>query len=337
MDCQFEYSAGMPVGVCPLPVTVVVPVRDEAETLDCLLGSVGRQTWRPHHVCFVDAGSTDGTVQLLRQANRSPGGFDIIEAGPASPGRARNIGIAKARTEWVALTDAGIELDPHWLERLATAALRRPEADVVFGSFDSRRTSFFEACADLAYVPPLRSTSAGPVRTRSIASCLLRKRAWEAAGHFPDLRSCEDLIFMKRLEETGCHIVFAPEARVTWQLQPTVTGTFERFRSYSRSTVRGGLQETWHHSVIRQYAVLSALVVLSLTTRRRSVLSLVPLGLAARTTRTIARRREGRSIWFVVRPMQFLSVAGILVLIDLAMLLGWLEELWDSRASRGLR
>ena len=44
--------------------------------------------------------------------------WTVLEAGSATPGRGRNLGFETAATRWVALTDAGIELDAHWLSDL---------------------------------------------------------------------------------------------------------------------------------------------------------------------------------------------------------------------------
>src|SRR5689334_20070103 len=103
-------------------VSLVVPVRDEAETISVLLSSIERQTRRPDEVIIVDGGSKDGTPDLVRGLVGDDRGIQIVEAGAATPGRGRNVGWSVARNPWIAFTDAGIELDPAWLERLIAAA-----------------------------------------------------------------------------------------------------------------------------------------------------------------------------------------------------------------------
>lgn len=305
-------------------VSLVVPVRDELNTVELLLHSIGQQVRQPDEVVIVDGGSSDETALAVRRLTGDDPRYRLLEAGPATPGQGRNVGIEAASSDWVALTDAGIELDPHWLDRLVRMVEHDPGLDVVYGSFTAAHRTFFERCADLAYVSPLAPSRRGPVRSRSVASCLLRKDAWHRAGGFPDLRAAEDLLFMRRLEALGCRSATAPEARVTWQLQPTMRLTFERFRRYSMHNALAGQQRHWHHGVARQY--LAALgVVVAARLLRRSPAPVLAAAASARVGRTLWRRREGRGVAWVLRPDRFATVAAIVVVVDAATFLGWLD------------
>lgn len=329
IDGSLWYRSPPELGLLASPgmavrVSLVVPVRDEAGSIEILLRSIDEQVRQPDEVVIVDGGSSDGTGALVRRLTAGDGRFRLIEAGPATPGRGRNVGIEAAIHPWVALTDAGISLDAFWLDRLARVAEHDERVDVAYGSFRPTRGSLFERWADLAYVQPLAATPVGPVRSRFIASCLLRKEAWHRVGGFPDLRAAEDRLFMARLDAAGCRAATAPEAWATWQLQPTPARTFGRFRSYSMHNVQAGLQEDWHHGVARQY-LAAAGIIAGAGVIGRSPRPLL-LGVAGlRVARTIWRRREGRGIAFVLRPDRFLAVGAILVLLDAATFAGWLD------------
>ena len=301
-----------------------MPVRNEAGSIGALLHSIGQQVRPPDEIVIVDGGSTDGTVAALRRLSAGDARYRVIEGEAATPGRGRNVGIEQAASDWVALTDAGIELDPHWLDRLARVVEHDPSVDVVYGSYATARGSWFEECADLAYVTALSPSPLGPVRTRSVASCLLRKEAWRRAGGFPDLRAAEDLLFMRRLDELGCRVALAPEARVTWQLQPTLGATFRRFRSYSMHNVLAGQQRHWHHGLARQY-LAGLVVVAGARAARRSPLPLLLAGAAARVGHTVWRRREGRGITWALRPDRLAGVALVLAAVDTATFAGWID------------
>jgi GT2 family glycosyltransferase len=311
-------------------VSLVVPVKDEAATVETLLLSIRSQVRQPDEVVIVDGGSSDATVADVLRLTGDDARYRLVEAGPSTPGQGRNVGIAAARSEWVALTDAGIELDPHWLDRLVRMVEHDPALDVVYGSFATARRTFFEQCADLAYVTPLAASPVGPVRSRSVASCLLRKEAWRSAGGFPDLRAAEDLLFMRRLDALGGRAAVAPEARATWQLQPTPGLTFRRFRRYSMHNALAGQQQHWHHGIARQYAAAIGLVILA-RRARRSPLPLLAAAGSARVARALWRRREGRGVAWVLRPDRFATVAGILLIVDAATFAGWVDA---ARARR---
>jgi glycosyltransferase involved in cell wall biosynthesis len=313
-----------------LRVSLVVPVRDEAGTLDELLSSLARQTLQPEEIVFVDGGSKDDTLTFLRDAAGRSAAIRVVEAGDATPGRGRNVGIAAARHDWLALTDAGTRAEPEWLARLVEVARQRPSASVVYGNFEPCADTFFERCAALAYVPPKRAREGQLMRGPSIASALLRREAWERVGGFPDLRAAEDLIFMSAVERAGFKIAWAPRATVWWRLRPTLAGTYAKFTLYSLHNVRAGLARHWHYGVARQYAV--AVVFVALAFAHSAWWLVVPaLGLCARAARSIWRRREGRGVAWALNPAQFAVVLLIILTIDLATFVGWAQALVQRR------
>jgi glycosyltransferase involved in cell wall biosynthesis len=310
-------------------ISLVVPVRDEAASIRMLLDSLSAQTRQPEEMVFVDGGSRDDTVGLLRAARESDERIRIIEATEASPGRGRNLGIEAARHEWVALTDAGIRLEPTWLERLAEVARRDPSVAVVYGNYEPLTVSFFERCAALSYPPPKQERQGGRMRGPSTASMLLRRDAWQMVGGFPDLRAAEDLIFMERLSAGGFKEGWSPGATAWWQLQPGLWRTFRKFVTYSRHNVWAGRQWDWHYGVARKYILMMPFLLLALA--HSPWWLVVPLLITlARVAKSIWQRREGRGLLWLLNPAQFLGVAVILLTIDAATFIGWAQALWQK-------
>jgi glycosyltransferase involved in cell wall biosynthesis len=310
-------------------VSLITPVRDEAATIQMLLDSIAAQTRQPDEIVFVDGGSVDETVERLRAASCQDTRIRIIEAGEASPGRGRNIGIEAARYEWVALTDAGIRLDPTWLDRLVEVAMRDSSVAVVYGNYEPVVTSFFERCAALSYPPPKQERPGGLMRGPSTASMLLRRSVWESVGGFPDLRAAEDLIFMERIRERGFKEGWSPQATVRWQLQPTLGRTFRKFVLYSRHNVWAGRQWDWHYGVARKYILMLPFVVMALAHSLWWLI--VPLLITlARVAKSIWNRREGRGLLWLLNPAQFVGVAAIILTIDAATFIGWAQAAWQK-------
>lgn len=308
-------------------VSLVIPVKDEALTIDELIESLSSQTYPPDEILFIDGSSKDETVKILHQANLKDGRIRVIEAGEATPGRGRNIGIAAAKHDWIALTDAGIRLEPVWLEKLMEAAGCDPDVVFVYGNYEALIETYFERCAALCYLPPKRQTPGGMMRWPFIASSLIRREVWESVGGFPDLRAAEDLIFMKRIEERGFKIGWAPEATVWWKLRPTLGATFRKFALYSKHNVLAGWQRYWHYGVAKQYLVAFILVCLTLI-HSSWWLAVLWIGFAARVAKSIWTRREDRSWLQLINPLQFICVGGILLTIDAATFFGWGQALW---------
>lgn len=286
--------------------------------------TIQAQTLSPDEIVIVDGGSDDATVAMCQQLFGDDKRVRLIETLGATPGKGRNIGIDSAAGDWIALTDAGIRLDLDWLERLAEVAGNDPSIGVVYGNYEPVIDTYFERCAALAYVAPKQERPGGRMRGPSIASCLIKKSVWEAVGGFPDSRAAEDLIFMRRVEKAGFVIGWAPRATVWWQLRPDLKSTFRKFALYSRHNVWAGMQRYWHYGIARQYAVY--LGVLALMALHSAWWGLVPvLGFGARTMKSIWVRREGRGLWWTFHPLQFLGVTGVLLTIDAATFVGWIQ------------
>jgi glycosyltransferase involved in cell wall biosynthesis len=317
-------------------VSLVIPVRDEAATVETLLQSIVRQTRPPDEVVIVDGGSTDDTVARARAFTRNDTRFRVIEAGDATPGRGRNVGITAATHDWIALTDAGIRLDGAWLEQLVAQAERTPGVEIVFGTFDVEVDSRFTRWANLAFVPPSRPVPGGRARGPFIASSLVSRQAWADVGGFPDLRSGEDLLFIRALERRG-RVAWAPGARVWWRPPRDLAQTFARFRVYSSSGVRAGLASEWQHGVARYYA-LAAPFAIAAARRSRAWMSVPAAGLLARAARQCWRHRDdGDASGF--GPADVVAVAAITLVTDIAMFVGWAEALLPrprAAAYRGL-
>jgi glycosyltransferase involved in cell wall biosynthesis len=311
-----------------LAVSLVVPVRNEDATISELLASILCQTFPPREVIFVDGGSVDRTVQILRDMSAGNFSVRVREVQDAGPGRGRNVGIEAAANDWIALTDAGVHLEPDWLQCLVAQVERDPSIDVVFGAYEAQTPTFFQQSAAAAYVAPRRQTPGGRMRGPSIASCLIRRSLWRAVGGFPDLRAAEDLIFIERCEQAG-RTAWAPLAMVKWQIPPSLTSTFRRFALYSYHNVLAGRERFWHYGIARQY-LLGLMIVTLAVVQNKLWLSALPLAAVARTVKAIWKYDETRRIAWLFNPFRVISVGMILVAIDLATFVGWGQALWHK-------
>lgn len=176
------------------PVSIVIPVLNEIETLQHLFRGLECQTLRPKEIIFVDAGSLDGSREVISEWWKIRGwegtACRIIRRNGALPGAARNAGIEEAGEEWVAFLDAGIVPEPDWLYRLLIFAGEK-NANGVFGvcRFEGSGTIGRAVCA-LSY-------GHGAVRPVLPAS-LFRRNVFGDTGLFrTDLRAGEDVLWMK--------------------------------------------------------------------------------------------------------------------------------------------
>ena len=314
-----------------LPVTLVVPMRDEERTLPDLIRDIGAQTRPPDQVILVDGGSVDTTVEIARRQAARDCRYQVLEAdGGATPGRGRNLGIASARHPWIAMTDAGVRVESTWLAELWKAHEASPGAGIVYGNFDFDTRSFFEECSAVAAGSPKRlRTPTGRVRRAAVVSCLVHRDTVEAVGGFPDLRAGEDMIFAQRVDEAPIQVAWAPAATVWWRLRPDFASTFERFRLYSYHNALAGQQAHWHHRMARKWIPVGVGGALAAAHSRRWLL-LAGGTVAGRVSLKLYRHHEGRGWRWALQPARAATVTALVVSNDAATALGW----WQAHRHR---
>lgn len=112
-------------------VTVLMPVFDADATLDDAIESVRAQTLPAWELVAVDDGSTDGSLERLRDHAARDGRVRVVAAGRRGIVGALNAGLDAARAPWVARMDADDEMLPDRLAAQLALAEARPELGVV--------------------------------------------------------------------------------------------------------------------------------------------------------------------------------------------------------------
>ena len=127
-------------GETRLDVTIVIPARNAAATIDAALRSLVPDSTLIGEILLVDDGSDDQTASIaLERAQRYGLPLEVVTVHLGSAGAARNIGIARASGKAIFFLDADDELIEGGLSLLHEALLRRPEAGLSIGA-SIRRT-----------------------------------------------------------------------------------------------------------------------------------------------------------------------------------------------------
>jgi glycosyltransferase involved in cell wall biosynthesis len=192
----------------PPLVSVITIFLDEERFLEEAIDSVLTQTYGQWELLLVDDGSSDGSTAIaIRAARRHPGRVRYLEhPGHRNRGMSssRNLGLAHAAGEFVALLDADDVWPATVLERQVAALSARPSVGMTYGPSrwwygwtgepaDLQRdvVDFIDGRgvpADATYPPPTLLTQllldGGCVPCP--CSILLRRAVLEAAGGFED-------------------------------------------------------------------------------------------------------------------------------------------------------
>jgi glycosyltransferase involved in cell wall biosynthesis len=209
--------------------SVVIPAFNAEKTLVACLRSLEQQkpAVTPWEIIVVDDGSTDGTAQIVKTF-RSVRYFHQVNQGPA---QARNFGVEQARGEIILFIDSDCEACPNWLIEMVRP-FRDPEIVGVKGAYWTRQTHwvarFVQREYEIKYAKMKRDRYIDFIDTYSAA---FRKTAFQRVGGYDTVfrtASVEDQELSFRLAESGCKMIFNPEARVYHRHVSSVRAYFRK-------------------------------------------------------------------------------------------------------------
>lgn len=118
-----------------IKVSVVMPIYNAYDYLRPALDSILDQTLAEIEIICVDDGSTDSSLEVLKEYQKRDERIRIITETNAGPALARNNGMRRARGEFVAFLDADDFLEPSFLEKLYTLA-KKDNLDIALSRYD---------------------------------------------------------------------------------------------------------------------------------------------------------------------------------------------------------
>lgn len=299
------------------PVALIVTVRNEAATIGPLLDSILAGSRVPDEIVVADGGSTDGTWELLRARAASDPRIRSVQA-PGNRSVGRNAAVRASRSPIVACTDAGVEAEREWLERITRPFTDMPDIGVVAGFYLSVGNTPFERAAGVVSTPSLRDVD--PARflpsTRSVA---FRRTAWERVRGFDEsLAHNEDTPFALALKHSGARFLFEPTALVRWRPRGNLSSFFRQHRRFGFGDGESRVQGSFYARLAAKYVIGALLFVGGFFYRACWWLLLVGVALFV-----AAQARRGPADLGIVE--RAILVPFLKVIYDMAYLIGYLK------------
>ena len=242
-------------------MSVIVPVRDDAERLARCLASIGGRD--QDEIIVADNGSRDDSPGVAARA-----GATVLSLPNLKVSALRNAAAQQARGDLLAFVDADHELGPGWVDA-ALEAMRDPSV----GAAGSR----YAVPPDGTWVQQmyglLRGTTTGIAETDWLGSgnMVVRREAFDRVGGFDaSLEACEDVDLCRRLRGAGFRIMgVARMHSIHHGDPPTLRALFraERWRGRDnlRVSLRGPVALREWPSIVIPILSLAALVMLALS------------------------------------------------------------------------
>jgi N-acetylglucosaminyl-diphospho-decaprenol L-rhamnosyltransferase len=218
-------------------ISVIVPTHNTRDlTLRCL-ESIARGSKKSPEVILVDDGSTDDTVDRVREQFPTAQIVDLVPSRGFTT--AVNAGLQAASGELLFLLNSDAELAPDTLKRIAEAFALNPRLGVGGGVLrfpDGRpqwsagaepsmlwmlmlatgATGLLERLPGYRILRPLEAAKRSRVDWVSGAAMTIRRSAWREGGALDERFRfyCQDLDYCLRLRDLGWEVAIIPEANV---------------------------------------------------------------------------------------------------------------------------
>lgn len=191
-------------------VSIVLRSCNEAWALGQTLPALRAQSHQNWELIVVDSGSTDGSVDLIRQFQ--PAHFIQIAAHQYNPSRVINLGMRLATSDIALFLNAdATPVDSNWLQPLATALLN-PNVAAVYGKQIPRPDCKAVFAHDYERCFGEKRESQKWDHFFSMASSGIRKDIWLLRGFNERLRYSEDDEYTRWCVAQGYEVVYVPES-----------------------------------------------------------------------------------------------------------------------------
>jgi glycosyltransferase involved in cell wall biosynthesis len=235
----------------PVPVSVVMPVRNEERYIAESVGRVLSQRYDGELELVIGLGpSRDRTAEVVRRLAESDSRIKVIENPTGQIAAAINLAIAASRHPVIVRVD-GHSMLPDGYIQTAVDTLRETGAVNVGGMMAAAGVTPFQQAVAWAMTSPLgvgaaknhTGGEAGPADTAYMG--VFRRAAIEQVGGYnEDFKIAEDWELNHRIRQAGGLIWFQPAMEVTYRPRATVAELAVQYFRYGR----------WRRAVSREHA-----------------------------------------------------------------------------------
>lgn len=211
-----------------LPVSCIIPARNEAHGITGLLQDLHAQALPPDHmeVLVVDDGSSDGTAAAVEAMLPRWPALRLLHNPGVGKKDAMEHGVAHARYPLVLMTDADARCGPHRVARVAQA-FHQGAVDLLLMSAvtasDGTWPGRLQADEQAAMLAAAIGSAAGGRPLMGFgANMAFRKDAFLAAGGLKgdSKASGDDLFLMQRMRRAGMQVRFLHDPATAVHVQP---------------------------------------------------------------------------------------------------------------------
>ena len=239
--------------VAEVEISVIIPTRDDAESLKKILEAIHNQTFIPKEIVIVDS-STNSDVECIVEGSKWTVPIVYHIEKKAYPGKARNVGVQLANGDWIAFLDSRTIPKKDWLQRYYHL-VQVYHSEVVFGVTQFESASPFQKT--------LRAATYGKIGHHTVPGTLIMKNVFNDSGRFLEhVRMGEDIEWRERLTRSGFTIHRPDESVVTYHgLPDNFNTTLRKYVKSAYHTARLNILRNVKDAYLSFVIILSAIIL----------------------------------------------------------------------------
>ena len=201
-------------------VSIIIPARNEAGNIAaCLKAVLNQQTNLTVEIILIDSGSTDGTVEIVKQFPAVK--LITIKAEEFGHGKTRNLGARHSQGDYIVFLNADAVPAQNWLQPLIGNLKddKKKETAGVYSRHLPQKGCHLYMARDILKSMPERGFVTDRSRyfdfmIFSTVSCALRREIWQRFPFADPIVIAEDQDWAKRVLDEGFKIVYEPGSQV---------------------------------------------------------------------------------------------------------------------------
>jgi len=224
--------------------SIIVPTYNCAGSIGKLLNTLTRQSYSNIEIIIVDS-SSDGTDKIAEKY-----GVKVVKAEKLGLSYARNIGVRKAKGEFLCFTDGDCWVEERWVEKIVEDFKNRrvgciggsviiEPVNVLSRYMGETIVSFFPKYNSRKYIVTISQVVEQPfgdVRLPVGCNMAFRRKVLEGIGGFDEgfKGGYEEFDVMIKLLREGWLILIDPEVKVYHEVQTSITKLIRKTYNYGK-------------------------------------------------------------------------------------------------------
>ncbi|MBF0329904.1 MAG: glycosyltransferase [Nitrospirae bacterium] len=257
-----------------ISATLVTTCYNEISSVTNWISDINTQTKHIEDICIVDAGSTDGTLEILKTWVKGETRIRMIVSEKCNVAQGRNKAIGMANSDIIVSTDMGCRLDSNWFQKLLEPFEKDSSTDVVAGNYGVDESTIetpvaMAACYIFNNYSPILKDGFLP-SSRSIA---YRRRVWEELKGYPEdlTLAGDDTVFALQIIAARYNVYYAKDAICYWGRPNELRKYWKEAFIYGLGNGEAGIfplrygaqpwKILWHYDALKQATISSRRII----------------------------------------------------------------------------